>query len=112
MKRHFINSADCLFLTRLSLRPKYRPRAKGNERNTENLSHVERQSRLEVYLNYLRKLNEKAEGEDEREAKAEVKARSYLLRTTPVKGEDENEDDEIGNGLVQLSRMARMVSTL
>ena len=54
------------------------PDAEDDERNGENLSHVDGQRGLEGFLYLLGVLNEEAEGEDIGQAEAEVPAGAYL----------------------------------
>ena len=58
-------------------------------------------------LHLLAILHEEAEGEDGRQAVAEEEACADALAVLPVQPEAHEEEDEVGNGLVQLSRVAR-----
>ena len=77
-----------------------------DERNAENLSHIERHSGLEGLLDVLGKLDEEAEGEDERQAKAKEETASSLLFALPIEVPSYEEKQEVGNGFVELSRVA------
>jgi len=88
----------------------YAPNANEDERNAQYLSHVHRQTGLEGYLNLLRIFDEEAEGEDEGEAKSEVETGAYALRSfLLVDEEDDEEEAEVSQRFVKLTRVARVL---
>ena len=87
--------------------------ADDDEGNGENLSHVDGQRGLEGFLNLLGVLDEEAEGEDVGQAEAEVPACANLLRPLLMQCPHNDKQQGVGNGLVELSGMARQrVDTL
>ena len=82
------------------------PYAQDDKWDAEQLTHIEGQTRLEIDLNYLRKLDEEAERKDEHKAETEVKSCAHFLRTFPVERKNKEKYGEIGYGLVQLTRVA------
>ena len=63
-----------------------------DEWNTEDLSHVEWESGLEGFLNFLGVLDEEAEGEDIGQAEAEIPACADLLRHLLVERPHDKEE--------------------
>ena len=84
----------------------HKPSAQQDERYTKQLAHIEKHTLLEVHLDFLRIFNEEAEGEDEEDAQPEEEARAHLLAVTAVEPPAHKEEQEVGDGLVQLTRMA------
>lgn len=58
------------------------------------------------FLNVFEKLDEEAEGEDGRQAPAEEKSRANAVAVAAVEPQADEEEHEIGNGFVELARMA------
>ena len=97
------------------------PTAEEDEGDAEELTHVESHAALEIDLLLLEELDEEAEGEDGGEAKAEMEAgaRSGFrcqgrgarsesgLVGVPIDEGSKDEDDEVGDGFVELGGMAR-----
>ena len=73
-----------------------------DEGDAQQLTHVERHVLLEIHLHLLQELDEETEGEDRGQAIAEKETSPYPTTHLPVEDETHNEDDEIGNGLVEL----------
>ena len=106
------------------------PTAEEDEGDAEELTHVESHAALKIDLLLLEELDEEAEGEDGGEAKAEMEAgagsgfrgeergaglggegrgarsKSSLVGV-PIDEGSEDEDDEVGDGFVELGGMAR-----
>ena len=61
----------------------------------------------EGFLNLLGVFDEEAEGEDIRQAEAEVPACADLLRHSFVEYPHDTEKNRVGDGFVKLTRMAR-----
>ena len=78
-----------------------------DERNAEQLSHVEQHIHFKSLLHFLSVLNEETEGEDIGETETEVEARPYPIAPTAVNSQSDEEQNGIGNCLVKLSWMAR-----
>lgn len=85
----------------------HRPHTQRDEREAENLPHIDGEGGLESLLHFLRVLDEEAEREDQRQAKAEVKPRAHLFGVPLVDEEDDEEEAKVGQGLIELPRMAR-----
>ena len=62
------------------LGPNHAIYAKDNERNREDLSHIEWESGLESLLDLLGVFNQETEGENIRQTETEIPARADLLR--------------------------------
>ena len=71
------------------------------------MSHIEGQVRLKRHLYIFRIFDEEAEGEDEREAEAEEEAGAHLFSMSAVEIPSHEEEEEVGDGLIQLPRMSR-----
>ena len=82
--------------------------AKNNERNAEELAHVEEHARLEAHLNVFGVLDEEAEGEDERDAEAEIEAFAHGNFPAAIAIPAHKEEQGVGQGLVKLAGMARI----
>ena len=82
--------------------------AKNNERNAEELPHVEEHARLEAHLNVFGVLDEEAEGEDERDAEAEIEAFAHGNLPAPITIPAHKEEQGVGQGLVKLAGMTRI----
>ena len=82
--------------------------AENNERNAEELAHVEEHARLEAYLNVFGVLDEEAEGEDERDAEAEIEAFAHGNLPAAIAIPAHKEEQGVGQGLVKLAGMARI----
>ena len=81
--------------------------AEDDERNAEQLAHVERHRGLERFLYVLGELDEEAGGEDERYAEAEEEARAHALWLFTVQIPADEEEQGVGQGLVELPGVAR-----
>ena len=82
--------------------------AENNERNTEELAHVEEHARLEAYLNVFGVLDEEAEGKDERDAETEIEAFAHGNLPAAIAIPAHKEEQGVGQGLVKLAGMARI----
>ena len=95
------------------LGPHHAPYADDDEGNGEYLSHIDGQRGLEGFLDFLGILDEEAEGEDIGQAEAEVPACANLLRPLLMQCPHNDKQEGVGDGLVELSWMARQrVDTL
>ena len=81
--------------------------ANGDEGQRENLTHIKGHTAFKVYLDVLGIFDKESECEDEREAKSEEETRSHTLWMLAIEPKTHEEEHEIGDGLVQLPRMAR-----
>ena len=81
--------------------------ADSHERDAQQLSHVERQRSLERLLHLLGILDEEACDEDVRQTESEEEARAHTLRRAAVEVPADEEQQSVGDGLVELSRVAR-----
>ena len=70
------------------------------------MTHIEKHSVLERHLYFLRVFDKEAEREDGEDAVAEVVAAAHALRVVAVDQPANDEEHEIGQSLVQLSRVA------
>ena len=77
----------------------HRPYTQGDERDAQQLAHVERQIGLESLLYLLGKLDEEAEGEHQRQAETEIEPRAHTVLVLAVDEEDDGEEAGIGDGL-------------
>ena len=91
-----------------SPRPQDSPHTYSDERKAEDLSHVNGQACLEGLLHFLGVFDGETESENKREAETEVEPCPDLLRMFPVNQEDDNEEDEVSNGFIELPGMARV----
>ena len=80
--------------------------AKDDERNAQQLAHVENHARLEVYLYILGVFYEEAERENEGETQAEIETSAHLFGGSLVEMQHDEEEEKVGNRLVQLSWVA------
>ena len=85
--------------------PPHAPKAEEDEGYTEELTHVEKHSVLEVDLILFGVFNKYAGSEDEEEAKAEEEASTHLLRIVAIEPPMNAEKERIAQGFVKLSRM-------
>ena len=80
-----------------------------DEGDGEQLTHVEKHVGLPGFLHVLGVFNEEAEGEDIGQAESEIPARSHAwlasLLASFVDSPHDEEQDGVGNGLVELARM-------
>lgn len=94
--------------------------ANDDEGYGEELSHVEHHASLEVFLDVLGILYEEAEGEDERQAQSEEEPAAHadgqrltgglaacIASAAAIEPPADEEEDGIGDGLVELTGMAR-----
>ena len=79
----------------------------GDEGEREYLTHIEGHTAFKVYLDVLGIFDKESECEDEREAKSEEETRTHTLRVLAIERKTHEEEHEIGDGLIQLPRMAR-----
>lgn len=101
------------------------PHTEDDEGDAEQLAHVERHRVFETHLVDLQEFHEEAEGEDVGEAEAEIEASAYFgslvvlsfsrvgslpeqFSVASVDIKHDEEERQIGNGLVELCRMARL----
>lgn len=87
--------------------PPHAPKAKEDEGNTKELTHVEEHSILKVDLVFLCVFNKYAGSENKKEAKAKEEACTYLLRLTAIEPPMDEEEYGIAYSLVQLSGVPR-----
>ena len=96
-----------------------------DERNGEQLAHIEQHVGLPSLLHVLGVFDEETEREDIEEAESEIPARAHLwvlgvgcwvlgvggwiFSASLVNGPHDEEQDGIGNGLVELAGMARKI---
>jgi hypothetical protein len=83
--------------------------ADDDERDAENLSHIQRHARFECHLNVFGVFDEEAEGEYQREAEAEKEACADLFGVLAVEIPADEKEHRIRDCFVQLTRMARAV---
>ena len=81
--------------------------AKDDEGDREDLAHVEGEGGLEGFLDLLGVFDEEAEGEDISQTETEVPACADLLRHLFVEIPHDAKQDGVGDGLVELSWVAR-----
>ena len=74
--------------------------ANGDEGQRENLTHIEGHSAFKVYLYVFGIFDKESECEDEREAKSEEETRTHTLRVLAIEPNADEEEHEIGDGLV------------
>lgn len=77
-----------------------------DERNGEQLPHIEEHLLLKGFLYVLGVLDEEAEREDKGKAEAEKEASAYPLFVLLIEVPAYKEEEEVGDGLVKLARMA------
>ena len=77
-----------------------------DERDGEQLPHVQEHALLKADLIFLDELNQYAAGEDDGEAVAEEESGADFLLQTPVEPPAEAKGNGIADGLVELARMA------
>ena len=70
------------------------------------MSHVENHARLEVNLYVLGVFYEEAECENESQTQAEIEASAHLFGGSLVEMQHDEEEEKVGNRLVQLSWVA------
>ena len=88
-----------------------------DERNGEQLAHIEQHVSLPSLLHVLCVFDEEAESEDIEEAESEIPARSHFrgvgFLTSLINCPHDKEQDGVGNGLVELAGMTgKTVHTL
>ena len=76
------------------------------KRNTQPLSHIQRHAVFKVYLVFFQELYEEAEYKDLCQAESEEEATVQLFAVVLIQENHNQEEDEIGDGLVKLCRMA------
>ena len=81
--------------------------AENHEGDAQQLAHVKGHAGFEGHLDVLGELDEEAEGEDGREAEAKEEARAHLLLVSLVEPQADEDEEEVGEGLVELTGMAR-----
>ena len=86
--------------------PAHKVRAEDYEWDGQQLAHIEWHTGFECLLNLLRVFDEETEREDENEAQSEVESGAYeVLSLTPDAPQD-REEQQVGDGFIELSRMA------
>ena len=83
------------------------PYADEDERNAENLSHVEDHVVLECYLRFLDKLYEEAHAETYDEEYADECSAINLLQIEPIHAQEHDSENQVAQCLVNLGRMFR-----
>ena len=78
-----------------------------DEGDAQDLTHVEGHALFEIHLHFLHKLHKETEGEDRGQTETEEKASPYPIPHLPVEDKTDDEDDEIGDGFVELGWMTR-----
>lgn len=81
------------------------PHTNNDEGDGKDLSHINGECGLESFLNLFGIFDEEAEGEDIGEAEAEVPASANLLGHLLVQIPHDEEENGVGNGLIELSWM-------
>ena len=85
----------------------------GHKGEGEQLSLVEVDDGLHLlfprFLHLFEVFHKESEGEDAGEAESKEKARSHFVRPFAIEPECDKEEDEIGNGFVELSRVSGKV---
>ena len=76
------------------------PKAEEDEGNTEDLTHIEEHSVLEIDLVLLSVFDKDAGSEDEEEAEAEEESRANLLRLTAVEKPMNAKEKRVAQSLV------------
>ena len=77
-----------------------------DERDAQKLTHVKGHAMLKFHLNLLKELYKKAEGKDCGYAESEIESAAHSLSVIAVNESDDNKNDEIGDGLIKLGRVA------
>ena len=90
----------------------HEPDAADDERDAQELTHVKGHALLKIHLDLLAELNEKAECEYGGYAESKVESGAYLVFVLAVDKHDDGKDDEVGDCLVELGRMACKILTV
>ena len=92
----------------ITLSPAFPHRITGNAHkgDAEQLAHVEGHSLFEGYLFFLQEFHEETEEEDGEDAVAKVEAGADKVAAFFVNVQSNKEDYQVGNGLIELGRMA------
>lgn len=77
-----------------------------HKRNTQPLPHIQRHAVFKVYLVLFQELYEEAEYKDFRQAEAEEEATVQLFAVVLIQENHNKEEDEVGDCLIKLCRMA------
>ena len=82
-----------------------------NKRDAENLSHVQSHRLLESHLRFLDEFYQEAHAKKHYEENTDECAAIYLVKLEPVHPEEDEAENQIAEGLIQLCRVFRLSLT-